>query len=80
LLLENSSEFLDFIENVDSDYVRLNFDIGHFYCVKEDPSNLVYRLADYYINKELFLLSFNILYDSLSTLWFFDQFIFVDSR
>jgi hypothetical protein len=80
LLLENSSEFLDFIENVDSDYVRLNFDIGHFYCVKEDPGNLVYRLADYYINKELFLLSFNILYDSLSTLWFFDQFIFVDSR
>ena len=47
LLLENSREFLDFIKNVDSDYVKLNFDIGHFYCVKEDPGNLVYRLADY---------------------------------
>ena len=47
LLLENSSEFLDFIKNVDSDYVKLNFDIGHFYCVKEDPAKLVYRLADY---------------------------------
>jgi sugar phosphate isomerase/epimerase len=47
LLLENSTEFLDFIKNVDSDYVRLNFDIGHFYCVKEDPGKLVYRLADY---------------------------------
>ena len=47
LLLENSTEFLDFIENVDSDYVRLNFDIGHFYCVKEDPAKLVYRLVDY---------------------------------
>jgi sugar phosphate isomerase/epimerase len=47
LLLENSSEFLDFIKNVGSDYVKLNFDIGHFYCVKEDPGKLVYRLADY---------------------------------
>jgi sugar phosphate isomerase/epimerase len=47
LLLENSSEFLDFIKNVDSDYVKLNFDIGHFYCVKEDPAKLVYRLVDY---------------------------------
>jgi sugar phosphate isomerase/epimerase len=47
LLLENSTEFLDFIKNVDSDYVRLNFDIRHFYCVKEDPGKLVYRLADY---------------------------------
>ncbi len=47
LLLENSVEFLDFIKNVDSDYVKLNFDIGHFYCVKEDPSKLVYGLADY---------------------------------
>lgn len=47
LLLENSTEFLDFIKNVDSDYVRLNFDIGHFYCVKEDPGKLVYRLVDY---------------------------------
>jgi sugar phosphate isomerase/epimerase len=47
LLLENSTEFLDFIKNVDSDYVKLNFDIGHFYCVKEDPAKLVYRLVDY---------------------------------
>jgi sugar phosphate isomerase/epimerase len=47
LPLENSTEFLDFIKNVDSDYVKLNFDIGHFYCVMEDPGNLVYRLADY---------------------------------
>jgi len=47
LLLENSSEFLDFIKNVDSDYVKLNFDIGHFYCVKEDPAKLVYGLVDY---------------------------------
>ena len=47
LLLENSGQFLDFIKNVNSHYVRLNFDIGHFYCVREDPAKLVYKLADY---------------------------------
>jgi sugar phosphate isomerase/epimerase len=47
LLLENSTEFLDFMKNVDTDYLKLNFDIGHFYCVNEDPGKLVYRLADY---------------------------------
>ncbi len=47
LLLENSTQFLDFIENIDSQYVRLNFDIGHFYCVGEAPAEIIYRLADY---------------------------------
>jgi sugar phosphate isomerase/epimerase len=30
-----------------SDYLKLNFDIGHFYCVNEDPSILIPRLAEY---------------------------------
>ena len=47
LLIENSSQFKKFIQNVGSDFVRLNFDIGHFYCVGEDPAKLVYELADY---------------------------------
>jgi sugar phosphate isomerase/epimerase len=47
LLLENSGQFLDFIKNINSPYIRLNFDIGHFYCVREDPAEVVYRLADY---------------------------------
>ncbi|MGC1931091.1 MAG: sugar phosphate isomerase/epimerase [Candidatus Nitrosopolaris sp.] len=47
LLLENSAQFLHFINDINSDYVRLKFDIGHFYCVSEDPAKLVYRLADY---------------------------------
>jgi sugar phosphate isomerase/epimerase len=47
LLLENSGQFLDVIKNIDSPYIRLNFDIGHFYCVGEDPAKLVYSLADY---------------------------------
>jgi sugar phosphate isomerase/epimerase len=47
LLLENSRQFKEFIKNVESDFVKLNFDIGHFYCVGEDPAKLVFELSDY---------------------------------
>jgi sugar phosphate isomerase/epimerase len=47
LLLENSKQFLDFIKSLDSKYLGLNFDIGHFYCVNEDPASLVFILQDY---------------------------------
>ena len=47
LLLETSTEFLHFMEGFDSDYLKLNFDIGHFYCVNEDPSALIPKLAEY---------------------------------
>lgn len=47
LLIENSTQFLNLVKDVHSDLVGLNFDIGHFYCVKEDPGKLVYRLADH---------------------------------
>ena len=47
LLLENSKQFLDVMKDINSKYVRLNFDIGHFYCVGEDPAEIINRLADY---------------------------------
>jgi sugar phosphate isomerase/epimerase len=47
LLIENSQQFLTFINNIDSTHIGLNFDIGHFFCVREDPAALIYRLADY---------------------------------
>lgn len=47
LLLENSKQFKNFMNKVNSEFVRLNFDIGHFFCVSEDPASLVYELADY---------------------------------
>lgn len=47
LLLENSKQFKNFIKKVNSEYVKLNFDIGHFFCVSEDPAQLVYELSDY---------------------------------
>jgi len=47
LLLENSNEFLQFIKNFNSEYIGINFDIGHFVCVNEDPSELVSKLKEY---------------------------------
>jgi sugar phosphate isomerase/epimerase len=48
LLIENSKQFKKFITKIISPkYIRLNFDIGHFYCVNEDPAPLVYELSDF---------------------------------
>ncbi len=47
LLLENSRQFKHFMKDIGSDHVRLNFDIGHFYCVGEDPAELVHELSGY---------------------------------
>jgi len=48
LLVENSRQFKSLIRKiVNPRYIRLNFDIGHFYCVKEDPAELVYELSEY---------------------------------
>jgi sugar phosphate isomerase/epimerase len=37
LLMENSRQFQEFIREVRSPAVGLNFDIGHFFCAGEDP-------------------------------------------
>jgi sugar phosphate isomerase/epimerase len=38
LLLENTRQFRKFIVDVRSSMVGINFDIGHFFCAGEDPS------------------------------------------
>jgi len=47
LLIENAHQFRKIMQKIDSDFVRLNFDIGHFYCVGEDPAQVVHELSDY---------------------------------
>jgi len=47
LLIEKSSEFINFISRFESKYLGLNFDIGHFFCVNEEPAELIKTLADY---------------------------------
>jgi fructoselysine 3-epimerase len=41
LLIENSRQFLEFFELLDPEVFGLNFDIGHFFCVGEDPQSLI---------------------------------------
>jgi sugar phosphate isomerase/epimerase len=45
LLIETADQFLELMQHLDSPAVGLNFDIGHFYCVGDDPAPTVHRLA-----------------------------------
>jgi len=45
LLIENFEQYLEFVERVDSPWVGLNFDIGHSFCVGQDPQDWVARMA-----------------------------------
>jgi len=45
LLIEKFDQYLRFMERIDSPFVGLNFDIGHAYCVGEDPQAWVARMA-----------------------------------
>jgi sugar phosphate isomerase/epimerase len=44
LLIENSSQFLDLFQELDPRVFGINFDIGHFFCVGEDPAELVGKM------------------------------------
>jgi sugar phosphate isomerase/epimerase len=44
LLIENSRQFLSLFSELDQDVFGLNCDIGHFYCVGEDPVQIVQEL------------------------------------
>lgn len=46
LLIERSPQFLEMYAQLDPQVFGLNFDIGHFFCVGEDPVPLVAELKD----------------------------------
>jgi sugar phosphate isomerase/epimerase len=46
LLIENSIQFLEFLKDLDRDVFGLNFDVGHFFCVNENPAALVRSMRD----------------------------------
>ncbi|NTU49056.1 MAG: sugar phosphate isomerase/epimerase [Syntrophobacteraceae bacterium] len=46
LLIETSREFREFFEELDPEVFGLNFDIGHFFCVGEDPAALITEFRD----------------------------------
>jgi len=45
LLIEKFAQYQRFMERIDSPWVGLNFDIGHAYCVGEDPQDWVAAMA-----------------------------------
>ncbi len=47
LLVETAAQFEELMTHLDSPAIGLNFDIGHFYCVGDEPATTVPRLARY---------------------------------
>lgn len=53
LLIERFDEYLQFMDGIDSALVGLNFDVGHAYCVGEDPQDWVERMAGHTVHYHL---------------------------
>jgi sugar phosphate isomerase/epimerase len=47
LLIEKMDQFLELMQHLDSPAVGLNFDIGHAYCVGDEPAEFILRMAKY---------------------------------
>ncbi len=47
LLIETADQFLELMHHLDSPAVGMNFDIGHAYCVGDDPATTIPRVAPY---------------------------------
>jgi sugar phosphate isomerase/epimerase len=47
LLIETADQFLEFVQHIDSPAVGLNFDVGHAFCVGDDPAATIPRVARY---------------------------------
>jgi sugar phosphate isomerase/epimerase len=45
LMIETFGQYLQFVARINSPRVKLNFDVGHAYCVGEDPQNWVEQMA-----------------------------------
>ncbi len=50
LLIERFGEYLEFVSRIGSPWVGLNFDVGHAYCVGEDPQDWVARMAPHTVH------------------------------
>jgi sugar phosphate isomerase/epimerase len=47
LLMERTDEIKPFVKEIQSEYVGVNFDIGHFYCAGEQPEAAMERLMQW---------------------------------
>ena len=46
LMIETFEQYIEFAGRIDSPRVGLNFDIGHAFCVGQDPQDWIPRMAD----------------------------------
>ncbi|HEX6962238.1 MAG TPA: sugar phosphate isomerase/epimerase family protein [Lacipirellula sp.] len=53
LLIERFDQYMEFVERIDSPRVGLNFDVGHAYCVGEDPQDWVAPMAEHTVHYHL---------------------------
>ncbi|MCI0333168.1 MAG: sugar phosphate isomerase/epimerase [Planctomycetes bacterium] len=44
LLIERFDQYLEFVGRIDSPMIGLNFDVGHAYCVGEDPQDWIAKM------------------------------------
>jgi sugar phosphate isomerase/epimerase len=47
LLIETADQYLEFASKIQSPVLGLNFDIGHFYCVEDEPAPTVHKLKEH---------------------------------
>lgn len=45
LMIETFEQYLEFVGKIDSPWVGLNFDVGHAFCVGQDPQDWIARMA-----------------------------------
>ncbi len=50
LLIETFGQYLQFMQRIKSPWVKLNFDIGHAYCVGEDPQDWVEKMESHTVH------------------------------
>ena len=53
LLIERFEQYVAFAARIDSSAVGLNFDIGHAYCVSEDPQDWVPKMREHTVHYHL---------------------------
>jgi sugar phosphate isomerase/epimerase len=50
LFIERFDQYLEFMERFDSPRLGLNFDVGHAFCVGEDPQDWVAPMAEHTVH------------------------------
>jgi sugar phosphate isomerase/epimerase len=53
LLIERFDQYLEFVGRINSPMIGLNFDVGHAYCVGEDPQDWITKMTEHTVHYHL---------------------------